>query len=256
MYALITGATSGIGRAMAYLLAEKAYDLLLVARNEKNLKDLQTTLEETYNVKVQVQSVDVTKFTELNQLIDYIAEEKKQIDLFVNNAGVGFFGDFGQMSEEEDLVAIDTNIRGFTYLTKKVYPYLHSGSRVLQVASTAAFAPGPYMAVYYASKAYVLSLSMALRNEWKDKGIQVSILCPGPTKTDFIQKARMHKSGLAKLSAMTPEAVAHIGYKGLMKNKAIIIPGFTNKLSACALTLLPIRVSTLLVRSTQKNESK
>ncbi|WP_053986241.1 SDR family NAD(P)-dependent oxidoreductase [Niameybacter massiliensis] len=252
MYALVTGATSGIGRALTYLLAKEGYDLLLSARNLKNLKDLQIELEKTYNVVVQVVSVDVTQLEEIDHLISYIKSQNRKIDLFVNNAGVGFFGAFEEMSEEEDLISIDTNIKGFTYLTKKVYPYLGLGSTVLQVASTAAFAPGPYMAVYYASKSYVLSLSMALRNEWKDKGIHVSILCPGPTKTEFIKKARMQKSGLASLTTMTPEQVAKCAYKGIKKHKAIIIPGMTNKLSTVVMSLCPIRLSTLLVRSTQK----
>ena len=253
MYACITGATSGIGKALANLLAREGYDLLLTGRNLNHLKDLQIMLEKTYNVKVHAKSLDVTSIEDMDEFIAYIQAYGMLIDLFVNNAGVGFFGEFQDIDIQDDLVSIDTNIRGLTYLTKKVYPYLRPEGTMLQVASTAAFAPGPYMAVYYASKAYVLSLSVALRNEWKDKGIYVSTLCPGPTKTPFIKKAGMQKSGLARFTAMTPEKVAQIAYKGVKKHKAIIIPGFTNKLSTWIMSLCPIGLSTLLVRSTQKS---
>lgn len=254
MYACITGATSGIGKALANLLAREGYDLLLTGRNLNHLKDLQIVLEKTYNVKVHAISLDVTSIEEMDWFIAYIQEQHIQFDLFVNNAGVGFFGEFQDIDAQDDLISIDTNIKGLTYLTKKVYPYLKQQGTMLQVASTAAFAPGPYMAVYYASKAYVLSLSMALRNEWKEKGIYVSTLCPGPTKTPFITKAGMQKSGLARFTAMSPEKVAKIAYKGIKKHKAIIIPGLTNKLSVWVMSLCPIGLSTLLVRSTQKSE--
>lgn len=251
-YALITGATSGIGKAMTYLLAKEGYALILVARNKEKLIDLQSKLRKAYNKKIQVFSVDLTKISEINGLIQVLDGQSLKIDVFVNNAGIGFYGQFKDIDARRDLEIIDTNIKGFTYLTKVIKPYLRKGASVLQVASTAAFAPGPYMAVYYASKSYVLSLSMALYNEWKKEDIYVSTLCPGPTKTAFIEKAHMQKSGVAKITAMTPEAVARIAYKGLKKHKPVIIPGITNKIACFIMTILPIRVSTLLVSSTQK----
>lgn len=251
-YALITGATSGIGKAMTYLLAKEGYNLILVARNENQLIELQRMLCEAYNKKIQVFSVDLTDSTEIDGLVQALDGQALKIDLCVNNAGIGFYGLFENVEIDRDLAVIDTNIRGFTYFTKVIKPYLKQGASLLQVASTAAFAPGPYMATYYASKSYVLSLSMALRSEWQAEGIHVSILCPGPTKTAFIEKAQMQKTGLAKLTAMTPEAVAKVAYKEVRANRAIIIPGITNKIACLVMSILPIRLSTLLVRSTQK----
>lgn len=251
-YALITGATSGIGEAIAHLLAKEGYHLILIARNKSKLIELQNILRQAYNKKIDVFSIDLTCINEVDGLIQTLDGQALTIDVFINNAGIGFYGLFDQTQAIDDLAVIDTNVRSFTYLTKGIKPYLKDGSKVLQVASTAAFAPGPYMAVYYASKAYVLSLAMALRDEWKGEGISVSTLCPGPTKTSFIEKAHMQKSGLAKWTAMTPEAVAKVAYKGLEKNKAIIIPGWTNKLACLAMSILPLRISTTLVRSTQQ----
>lgn len=251
-YALITGATSGIGKAMAHLLAKEGYDLVLVARNEDQLIELQRTLYEAYNKKIQVFRVDLTKVNEIDSLIQALDGQALKIDLCINNAGIGFYGLFEDVEVGDHLAVIDTNIKGFTYLTKVIKPYLKQGASLLQVASTAAFAPGPYMATYYASKSYVLSLSMAIRSEWQSEGIYVSTLCPGPTKTDFIKKAQMQKAGLAQFTAMTPEAVAQIAYKGIRKQRAIIIPGITNKIACLVMSILPIRLSTLLVRSTQK----
>lgn len=251
-YALITGATSGIGKAMTYLLAEEGYHLILVARNKNKLVELQNILIQAYNKKIHVFSVDLTQIGEIECLVEALDGQALKIDVFINNAGIGVYGLFSHVEAEYDLSVIDTNIKGFTYLIKRIKPYLKAEACVLQVASTAAFAPGPYMAVYYASKAYVLSLSMALRDEWKAEGIYISTLCPGPTKTAFIEKAHMQKSGLAKFTAMAPEAVAKVAYKGMKKHKAVIIPGWTNKLACLAMSILPLSITTKLVRSTQK----
>lgn len=252
IYALITGATSGIGECMAYTLAKEKHNLILVGRNECKLKELQSTLEKTYNVKVQTYQVDMQNEEDIDLLIQELRRMQATVSLFVNNAGVGHYGTFAKGSAKEDKETIDVNITAFTYLTRQIYPFLTQGSQVLQVASTASFAPGPYMAVYYASKAYVLSLSLAIRKEWQAEGIAVSVLCPGPTKTAFQARAHMEKSDFAKRLAMTPEDVVACAIKGLKKNKAIIIPGMSNKLAARTMECLPTTWGTLLVSLTQK----
>lgn len=251
-YALITGATSGIGECMAYELAKDKYSLLLVGRSEKKLKNLQDDIQKTYNVEVMTYQVDLTKRDEVHQLIQDLEKQHIKLQVFVNNAGIGHYGTFLDCPVESDMETIEVNIVAFTYLTKMLYPYLEKDAMVLQVASTAAFAPGPYMAVYYASKAYVLSLSLALRKEWKPRGIHVSVLCPGPTKTAFQERAHMEKSELAKSLAMTAKEVAEIAMKGMKKHKALIIPGMTNKIAARTMEFLPSTLGAILVSKTQK----
>ena len=252
-YALITGATSGIGEAMSYLLAKEGYDLILVARDHRKLIELQNRLMRAYNKIIHIFSIDLMQTEEIRCLVEALGGQALKIDIFINNAGIGAYGSFSNVEAECDLRVIDTNIKGFTFLLKQIRPYLSKESCVLQVASTAAFAPGPYMAVYYASKAYVLSLSLALREEWKREGIHVSILCPGPTKTAFIKKAHMQKSDFVKFIAMNPEDVAKVAYKGIKKHKAVIIPGWTNKLACFVMSLLPLRIKAKLVCKTQKH---
>lgn len=252
-YALITGATSGIGEAMSYLLAKEGYNLILVARDYGKLVELQNRLMQAYNKTIYIFSIDLMQTEEIKCLVEALGGQALKIDIFVNNAGIGAYGSFSNVGAECDLRVIDTNIKGFTYLLKQLRPYLNKESCVLQVASTAAFAPGPYMAVYYASKAYVLSLSLGLREEWKGEGIYISTLCPGPTKTAFIKKAHMQKSDFVKFIAMSPEVVAQAAYKGMKKHKAIIIPGWTNKLACFVMSVLPLRIKAKLVCRTQKH---
>lgn len=251
--ALITGATSGIGEAISYVLAREGYDLILVARDQGKLEQLQNRLIQAYNKIIHIFSIDLMKPEDIQCLVEAIDGQALTIDIFVNNAGIGVYGAFSNIAAEQDLKVIDTNIKGFTFLLKQIKPYLNKHACVLQVASTAAFAPGPYMAVYYASKAYVLSLSLALREEWKKDGMNVSILCPGPTKTDFIKKANMRKSDFVKFIAMNPEDVAQAAYKGIKKHKAVIIPGWTNKLACLVMALLPLSIKVKLVCKTQKH---
>ena len=251
-HALITGATSGIGECLVHELAKNNYHLILTGRNKEKLKDLQKDIQESYNVNVKILQLDLREKEALHTLVDTLEDLEGSLNLFVNNAGIGHYGPFLKQGIQEDLDTIAVNITAFTYLTKAVYPYLVKDAKVLQVASTAAFAPGPYMAVYYASKAYVLSLSLALRKEWKRDGINVSVLCPGPTKTSFQSRAHMEKAGLANKLAMSPEDVARISYKGIMKNKALIIPGISNKIAARVMEVIPHTLGAILVNSTQK----
>ena len=188
-YALITGASSGIGLELSHLLAEAGSNLILVARKEKDLYELKTSLTKKYNISVEVIKKDLGNPSAPKEIYDEVASKGMSVDTLINNAGVGSFGPFSEISLEKDINLIDVNVRALTELTKLFIPHLleQKKGRILNVASTAGFMPGPYMAVYYASKAYVTSLTQAVNSELKDidSGLKVSCLCPGPVQTEF-----------------------------------------------------------------------
>lgn len=252
IYSIITGATSGIGKALAYKLAKEGYNLILIGRNKAKLEYLHEDLLKKYDIESIPFQMDVTSRKDIDRFERWVEEEKIGIEIFINNAGVGSFGRFDQVNLDEDMAIIDTNIAGFTYLLKVMTRHILKGGTILQVASTAAFAPGPYMSVYYASKSYVLSLSMAIKEELKKEGIQVSVLCPGPTKTAFQETAKMKKREIASQFTMSSWEVAEIAYKGILRGKSIIIPGIMNKLAVMGMNTLPVSLSTKVVGLTQK----
>ncbi|MGL4738883.1 MAG: SDR family NAD(P)-dependent oxidoreductase [Cellulosilyticaceae bacterium] len=253
MYALITGATSGIGEALAVAFAQAGYPLIVVGRREEALRDLAKKVQ-PYGVKVHCCKVDLCNEQAMKRLVSWIDKERLKIKFLVNNAGIGQFGKFSSYSYDRDQAILETNVMALTQLTKEVLPLMERGGQILQVASTAAYGPGPYMAVYYASKAYVLSFGMALREELKEVGIGVSTLCPGPTNTPFISLAQMKKSPLAEQCAMTPEAVAKVALNGMMRNQGVIIPGATNRICASVMRHAPLALGAKLVSLTQQKE--
>ncbi len=253
-YTLITGASSGIGLELSHLLAEAGNNLILVARKERELYELQASLKKKYDIQVEVIIKDLAVPGAPKEIYSHIINKKINIDTLINNAGVGSFGPFNEISLDKDINLIDVNVRALTELTKLFLPQLleNKKGRILNVASTAGFMPGPYMAVYYASKSYVISFSEALSSELKDTGVTVSVLCPGPTKTGFQAKAEMKKSDFVSLGVMEARDVALCGYKGMLKGKTIIIPGFLNKLLVFGGKLIPRKLLTALAKSTQK----
>ena len=253
-YALITGASSGIGLELSHLLAEAGSNLILVARKEKDLYELKTSLTKKYNISVEVIKKDLGNPSAPKEIYDEVASKGMSVDTLINNAGVGSFGPFSEISLEKDINLIDVNVRALTELTKLFLPHLleEKKGRILNVASTAGFMPGPYMAVYYASKAYVISFSEALSSELEGTSVSVSVLCPGPTKTGFQAKAEMKKSDFVSLGVMDAKTVALCGYKGMLKGKTIIIPGYLNKLLILGGKLMPRKLLTALAKSTQK----
>lgn len=253
MYALITGATSGIGEALAKEFAKAGHPLILIGRRAEALEMLARNLA-CYQVKIYCCKVDLCNEGAIDRFEDWMRQEGLVLRFLVNNAGIGQFGEFTSYPYEKDRTMLETNILGLTKLTKCLLPYMQKGGQILQVASTAAYGPGPYMAVYYASKAYVLSLGIALRNELKSQGIGVSVLCPGPTNTPFVSLAQMKKSPLAAKCAMSPEAVAAVAFKGMMRNQGIIIPGKINQLATWVMKHVPLEVGAMLVGLTQQKE--
>lgn len=230
-YTLITGGSEGIGLEIAHLFAKDGNNLVLIARNEKRLDDAKYELENLYNIDVKILALDLSKEENVYKVHQYVEKNNIIVENLINNAGIGSFGFFNEVSVERDMELLQININALTLLTKLFLPKileLKSGG-ILNVASTAAFQSGPGMSVYYASKAYVLSLTEALHEEYKDKGIKITALCPGPVDTDFQKKSHIKKAKFAKNYIMNPKKVALDGYKGYLKNKVIIIPGIKNK---------------------------
>jgi short-subunit dehydrogenase len=248
--ALITGASGGIGYELAKLFARDRYNLVLVARSAETLNQLAAELQTQHGVRVTVAPVDLAEPSAPRFLFDQLRREKINVDILVNNAGFGMFGEFAQMPEKEILDQIQLNITALTRLTKLfLAPMLERrGGRIMNVASTAAFQPGPLMAVYYATKAYVLSFSEALANELRGSGVTVCCFCPGATNTGFAKRAGIEGSRLFKIGAMNVEAVARDGYGGLMAGRTVVISGVRNWLVAESVRFAPRKVVTAISR--------
>jgi short-subunit dehydrogenase len=232
---LITGASQGIGLELARVFAKNGYDLILVARDKLKLSEVAKELSKNYKIQVVTVSKDLSEQKSYFELYNSIKKQGIKVDILVNNAGFGNFGNFAEtdLSKEESM--IDVNVKALTSLTKIFLQDMikRKSGKILNVASIAAFQPGPLMAVYFATKAYVLSLSEALSEELKDSGVSISALCPGPTASQFQERAGMQNANLfKKKKVMSSEEVAEIGFRGLMKGKRVIIPGFRNKISA------------------------
>jgi short-subunit dehydrogenase len=245
--ALITGASSGIGYELARIFAREGHDLVLVARNEEKLRALAA---ECQGVSARPLVKDLAQPTAPQEIFDELRQAGITVDVLVNNAGFGTYGPFVRSDLESQLDMIRVNVLALTHLSRLFLPgmILRDTGKLLNVASTAAFQPGPLMAVYYATKAYVLSFSEALSNELRGTGVTVSALCPGPTTSDFQRRARMERSRLVSGRMMDARTVAEIGYQGLQKNRPIIIPGFGNKMLAFSVRLTPRGVVRRIVR--------
>ncbi len=227
--ALITGASSGIGKEFAKQLAEKDYNLVIVARRDKLLKALARELSQ---VRVNIYTLDLTAENAIEDLLKYLSQEQIQIDVLINNAGFGDYDRFDQADIRKLQNMIDLNIKVLTDLTYYIGKQMirrHSGY-ILNVASTAAFQPGPMMSVYFATKHYVLAFSEAIAHEWKNEGVIVSALCPGATQSEFFNHADMTDSNLVKqIKLPSSKAVARFGLKHLFKGNTVAIHGFLNK---------------------------
>ena len=246
MKALITGASSGIGRDMARELSKKGYELILVARNEEHLKELQKEL----NVKTKIISMDLSTEENCKKLY----EQEKDIDILINNAGFGVFGKFTETDLDRELSLIKTNIIAVHILTKLYLKDMVKENKgiILNVSSIAGFMPGPLMAAYYSSKAYVLRLSEAIKAELKKKKskVQISVLTPGPVNTNFNNVADV-KFNLTSLSS---EYVAKYAVSKMLKGKFIIAPGFTIKLTRFFAKIIPNSIMVNFVYKSQERK--
>lgn len=235
--ALITGASSGFGYEFVKLFAKDNYNLILVARNIKKLEEIK---REFSGVEITVIQKDLTLSGAVKELYGKIKEKGLNIDVLVNNAGFGLLGEFDKLDIEKQTNMIQLNVAVLTELTHYALREMkqRKSGKILNVASTAAFQPGPLMAVYFATKAYVLSFSEALVEELKDTGITVTTLCPGASKTNFGKIASVEKTKMFE-KAMEADIVAQLGYNALMRGQRVIITGTLNKIGAYAAKFLP-----------------
>lgn len=251
MNALITGATSGIGKEFAYLLAEKGYDLVIIARNKDNLQMTKTDIEKKYQVNVHSIPLDLSLSNAPVILYEKIKQLNLTIDVLINNAGNGYHELF--VEADSDLInnMIALNVNAITLITKYFLTDMvkNNSGKILIVSSTCAFAPDPYFSVYAATKAYELMLVKSLYGELSNTNVSVCALCPGPTKTAFSASA----GRIDSKHQANPKAVALSGYKGLMKGKLIVIPGFKNKIAVFFSKLIPNK---WLAKMMKKHQSK
>ena len=256
MTSLITGASSGIGEELAKLAARDKHDLVLVARSADKLHALAEALAREHGIRATALPEDLADPNSVDAIVDVLAARGIDVDILINNAGFGTYGPFIQTSlaEERDLIAV--NVMAPMLLMKRLVPRMvaRGRGRVLNVASTAAFQPGPLMAVYYASKAFVLSLSEAVANELEGTGVTVTCLCPGPTRTGFQSRARMQQSGLFKFfGVMDAASAARAGYDGMMAGRTVVVPGVLNKIVIQSLRVSPRSLVTKIVHTIQKS---
>lgn len=257
--ALITGASGGIGLELAKIHASKGGNLVIVARSEEKLLKLKSELESTYKVSVFVIVKDLSDYSSIEQVYKEVKAQNIKIDYLINNAGFGAHGFFSEIPWEKEYEMIQLNITCLTYLTKLFLNDLISqkSGRIMNLASTAAFQPGPTMAVYFASKAFVLSFSEALHNELEGTGITVTALCPGPTQSDFFSTANMNNSKLVKGKNLpTAHEVALYGYTSMLKGKPVAIHGIKNKLLAFSVRFSPRNLVTKVTRKMQESALK
>lgn len=250
MKALVTGASSGIGRSFAYMLADRGYDLILVARRKKRLDDIKKSV----NVNVDVIDMDISTTFNCHKLYNMV--KGMDIDIVINAAGFGLVGEFNDTNLDRELDMVDLNVKSVHVLTKLfLYDFIKKDSgHILNVASIAAFEPGPLMATYYASKSYVYNLSMAINYELKKKNshVYVGVLCPGPVDTEFNKVANVKFN----LKSLGSDYVASYALTKMFKKKKLIIPGFRIKLGYLASKFMPLNVILKCIYKAQEKKNK
>lgn len=249
--ALITGASSGIGLEFAKLLAADGHDLVLVARREDRLEALKQELEEHHQVTIHVLAQDLADPAAPEWIQREIQRRKLDIDILINNAGFGVVGPFAATDWAKEAGMLQVNIVALTHLTKLLLPGMikRRSGKILNVSSIAAFVPGPGMALYYATKAYVQSFSEALAEELAGTGVTVTALCPGPTESEFADAAGVGNASLFRRSLPTSAAVAAYGYIALLQGKRVAIPGLRNQMMRILIRFLPSHLLTAAVRT-------
>lgn len=253
--ALVTGASSGIGLELARLLAADGHDLVLVARDAARLEKIAGHLAAAHRIECAVVARDLADPEGPEDVLREIARRRTEVDVLINNAGFGVYGPFASTDLREELGMIRVNVSAVTALAKGVLPGMldRGHGRILNVSSTAAFQPGPLMAVYYATKAYVLSFSEAIANELAGSGVTVTALCPGPTVTEFQKRAGVGETRLFRGPLVQDAAaVARAGYRGMLRGRRVVVPGVANRLLVQALRVTPRRLATAVTRRIQE----
>lgn len=251
---LITGASGGLGEEFAKLSAADGYDLVLIARNRQKLDALAEELRKTYGIRTTVFPQDLSEPDAVLKLTEALRTAAIEPDILINNAGFGAFGLFHETQYAQEKNLISVNIAALTELTKVIVPMMvkRGTGKILNIASTAAFQPGPLMAVYYASKAYVMNLSLALSEELRGTGVTVTCLCPGPTNTGFEANANLESSRLFKLGTMDARTVARIGYDAMKRGKPLVIAGLRNRIGAFMTRFISRMLAARIARAVQR----
>lgn len=253
--ALVTGASGGIGLEFARILAKNKFNLVLIARNEKALNGIAEELKRDFGIIAKVIPCDLSEVSACRQIFDQLRSENIVVDILVNNAGFGDFGPFADSEWDKINRMMELNMVSLTFLTHLFLKDMvkRNKGRILNVSSTAAFQPGPLMAVYYATKAFVSSFSEAIANELKDTGVTVTALCPGATISGFQKAASLDDSKLFKRRNLPSSAeVAALGYKAMMKGKTVAIHGTLNKTLAFLVRIFPRKIVTSATRFIQE----
>ncbi len=254
--ALVTGASGGIGYEFAKLLAQDGYNLILVARSKDTLLKQAADFKQKHSVEVRAIAKDLAQASSPQEVFDEVKSAGSNVNVLINNAGFATYGHFVELNLTKELEMMQVNIVTLTHLTRLFLPDMveRRSGKILNVASTAAFQPGPLMAVYYASKAFVLSFSEAIANELEGTGVSVTALCPGPTESGFQQRAAMEDSKLVNgKKIMSAETVAKAGYEAMLKGKTMIVPGLMNNLMAQSVRFTPRKMTTKIVRDMQES---
>lgn len=255
-WAVITGASSGIGAELARVFAARGYSLVLTARRHERLEALAEEIQLAHRVQVEAMALDLEDREAPQDLVEMLRDRGVRVHTLVNNAGFGLRGNFATLPFERQIAMIDLNVRALTALSRLMLPGMLEQGRggILNVASTAAFQAGPFMAVYYATKAFVLSFSEALHEEAEPRGVTVTALCPGPTESEFSATADLESSKLFKQGTMSAAEVARMGVDGYEAGKAIVVTGTTNWLGTLGAKFLPRAMIRKIAGSLQRGE--
>ncbi len=251
---IITGASSGIGRELLKIFASNGHFVIAVARRREKLEEI----KKEFNEKVEIFCKDMSKLGDIAELYEEIKELNIEVDLLINNAGTGEYGFFYETDMKSHMKTLNLNIKGLTYLTRIFAEDMIKKKQggIINVASTASFqSGGPLMGVYYASKAYVLSLTEALVEEMEYRGVRIMVLCPGPTSTEFKGMSSKRK-GMEKFYVTTPRQVAESCYRDYFKGKNICVPGLLNKIIIFITRFIPRKVQRKMVRKIQEKKKR
>lgn len=254
-YTLITGATSGLGYEFSKVFGKNGHNLILIGRRAERLQDIKKELEKLNNIDIEIFPIDLSKKESVDYIYDFVNKKNIFVDNLINNAGFGSYGAFYEVEEAKDLEMIDVNIYALTKLIKKFLPNMIEKNEggILNVASTAAFAPGVNMSVYYATKAYVLSLTEALYEECLNHHIKVMALCPGAVETEFQAIAQVEKSDISKSNLMDSKYVVKKAYEQFTyKKDVLLVPGFKNKMLVQAVRFMPRWVIRKVIKKVNK----
>lgn len=254
--ALVTGGSSGIGLELAKLLAGDNFNLVIVAKGKKGLKKVRDDLKDTYGIEITAIAADLSLADSPKKVYDEVKKQDIKLDILINCAGIGDFSEFVKSGPAKNAEMINLNCRALTSITRLFAGDMvkRKKGRIMNVASIAGFFPGPGMAVYFATKAYILHFTEALAEELRNSPVTVTCLCPGPTRTPFIEKASQEESGVIKPGLPAAEEVAEFGYLAMLNGRRVAVHGWKNKLQAFIARFLPRKTVAGLVRRVMEKD--